>query len=309
MAEKATDVVAGKTTTTDNEAQGAPNVASGLQQESEAKITSITMEDPSGLYCDAMSERDINRVADGTTINRVVLIGFEAYGKSTFASSMYYCFTINENFCGQMMYDSDTYSGFERRMLVRDAMRTDLSLKEKRTLKGDNPLLVMSLESEATGKYKLVLSDRSGEDYRQFAGSDEEIRDNQILKVAEHVVFFIDGEKMMANYADLRYDYNNLLEELTGKGLLPEKGQLKLVFNKHDIVKDKQDYATKKVKTEEMFKKALGDRVYKVYEMDATGASDSLVSVEKLVKDLLLKENTSGRAQRELLDWVNKELK
>ena len=106
----------------------------------------------------------------------------------------------------------------------------------------------MSLDSETTGKYKVVLSDRSGEDYRQFSGSDDEIKENQILKVAEHVVFFIDGDRMMSNYASLRYAYKNLLQELTGKSLLPENSQLKLVFNKHDLVKDRQGYAANKEK-------------------------------------------------------------
>lgn len=303
MAEKVTDLLAGKTIATGN------NPNDGQPQEVDAKMTGINMEDPAALYCDAMTERDINKVADGGTITRVVLIGFEAYGKSTFASSMYYCFTMHEKYCGQTLFDSDTYSGFERRMLVRDVKRTDLSIREKRTLKGENPLLVMSLDSETTGKYKVVLSDRSGEDYRQFSGSDDEIKENQILKVAEHVVFFIDGDRMMSNYASLRYAYKNLLQELTGKSLLPENSQLKLVFNKHDLVKDRQGYAANKEKTEGLFTEAFCGRKYKVYEMDATGASDQFASVEKLVKDLLMTENASGRAHREQLDWVKNELK
>lgn len=83
MAEKVTDLLAGKTIATGN------NANDGQPQEVDAKMTGINMEDPAALYCDAMTERDINKVADGGTITRVVLIGFEAYGKSTFASSMY----------------------------------------------------------------------------------------------------------------------------------------------------------------------------------------------------------------------------
>lgn len=111
------------------------------------------------------------------------------------------------------------------------------------------------LDSEKTGKYKVVISDRSGEDYSQFAGTEEEINDNQILKVADHIVFFIDCEKLMNNFAMLRYSYQNFLQELVKGNLLPKNGQIKLVFNKHDLVKDNPDYEGKRSQAEEVFKK------------------------------------------------------
>lgn len=89
----------------------------------------ITTEDPSALYCDALNEHNINQVADGSETAIVVLVGFEEYGKSTFASSLYHCFFSKEQYCGHIMYDSETYSGFERRLLVRSMKKTDPHLK------------------------------------------------------------------------------------------------------------------------------------------------------------------------------------
>lgn len=303
---KPTDVVTGKTGTATT-IQTVQTVV-GQQVAENPKQTVAITEDPSALYCDALSEQTVNQIVDGKVIVKVVLVGFEEYGKSTFASSLYYNFFTKETFCDHVMYDSETYSGFERRMLIR-SMEIAPDIKTKRTIKGENPLLVMSLESEATGKYKLVVSDRSGEDYSQFAGTPEEISDNQMLKVADHVVFFVDSEKMTDNFGKLRYSYQNFLQELVNKGLLGLNSQVKLVFNKYDQRKNHQEYAQKKNQTESMFDSILGtERNYEVFEIDSTGVSDSFDSVEKLTKALLLGVDSPISKKAEVLDWVNNDL-
>lgn len=302
---KPTDVVAGKTETTTMPA--AAQSKDSKEVETIKPVTSMT-EDPSALYCDAMNEQNVNQVADGKKIVRVVLVGFEEYGKSTFASSLYYNFFWKESFCDQVMYDSETYSGFERRILIR-RMNIALGIKTKRTIKGENPLLVMSLMSEATGKYKLVISDRSGEDYSQFAGTTEEIADNQLLKVADHVIFFVDSVRMTENYGKLKYLYQNFLQELVNKNLLGEKKQVKVVFNKYDQGKSHQEYGNKKTQAVSMFTSVLGDaRKIEVFEIDSTGASDNFASVEKLTRSFLLGAEDTQYGKKEMLDWVNTEL-
>lgn len=303
---KPTDVVTGKTSTvTAGQAVQSP---SEQAEEEKTKQPTVMTDDPSALYCDAFNEQNINQVADGKAIVRVVLVGFEEFGKSTFASSLYYNFFTKESFCDHALYDSETYSGFERRILIR---RMDVApdIKSKRTIKGENPLLVMSLKSEATGKYKLVISDRSGEDYSQFAGTQEEIADNQLLKAADHVIFFVDSEKMTENFGKLRYLYKNFLSELVNKDLLGKNAQVKVVFNKYDKGKVHQEYSDKKTQTEAMFSEVLGtDRKYEVFELDSTGASDKFATVEKLTKSFLLGADVTISKKKEVLDWANNEL-
>lgn len=303
---KPTDVVTGKTGTT---TAGQAMQAISEQVETEKTMQpSVVTDDPSALYCDALNEQNINKIADGKVIVRVVLVGFEEYGKSTFASSLYYNFFTKESFCDHVMYDSETYSGFERRILIR---RMDIApdVKSKRTIKGENPLLVMSLMSERTGKYKLVISDRSGEDYSQFAGTPEEIADNQLLKVADHVIFFVDSVKMTENFAKMKYKYQNFLQELANKDLLGKNAKVNVVFNKYDQAKSHQDYSEKRIQTEAMFTGVLGtNRTFDVFEIDSTGASDKFASVENLTKSFLLCEDVSMSKKKETLDWVNGEL-
>ena len=303
---KPTDVVTGKTGVT---TAGQAAQAIGEQVETEKTTQpSVVTEDPSALYCDALNEQNINQIADGKVMVRVVLVGFEEYGKSTFASSLYYNFFAKESFCDHVMYDSETYSGFERRILIR---RMDIApdVKSKRTIKGEDPLLVMSLISESAGKYKLVISDRSGEDYSQFAGTPEEMADNQLLKVADHVLFFVDSVKMTENFAKMKYKYQNFLQELVNKDLLGENAQIKVVFNKYDQAKSHQDYSEKRKQAEAMFTGVLGtDRTLDVFEIDSTGASDKFATVENLTKSFLLGEAMSTSKKKEMLDWVNCEL-
>lgn len=302
---KPTDVVTGKTEGS-VEVQTPAAVADQTETQTIKKPVGQT-EDPGTLYCDALNEQNINKVADGKVIDRVVLVGFVGYGKSTYASSLYYNFFSKENFCDHVMCDSETYSGFERRMLIR-SMKIAPDEKRKRTMRGENPLLVMLLDSQKTGKYKFVVSDRSGEDYAQFAGTQEEINDNQIMKVADHVVFFIDCEKMIDNFGSLRYAYQNLLRDLVSKGLLNKNSNMKLVFNKYDMRKNHPEYGDKKLQTEKMFKTALGEQSFEVYEIDSTGASDNFESVEKLTRALLLEADGAVEKNRKLIDWVNAEL-
>lgn len=303
---KPTDVLTGKSGTMTAEQTVQPTNEQ-TEVEMPRQPTVIT-DDPSALYCDALNELNINQIADGKAIVRVVLVGFEEYGKSTFAGSLYYNFFTKESFCDHVLYDSETYSGFERRILIR---RMDIApdIKSKRTIKGENPLLVMSLMSEPTGKYKLVISDRSGEDYSQFSGTLEEIADNQLLKVADHVIFFVDSVKMTENFGKLRYSYKNFLNELVNKDLLGKNAQVKVVFNKYDQGKVHQEYSEKKKQAEAMFSEVLGtDRKYDVFEIDSTGASDRFASVENLTKSFLLGTDVTISKKKKLLDWANNKL-
>lgn len=301
---KPTDVLTGKT-------EGAtevqtPSTTDQTDVQRAQKSVGPT-EDPGALYCDALNEQTINEVADGKVVDRIVLVGFVGYGKSTFASSLYYNYFSKEQFCNQVMCDSETYAGFERRMLIR-SMKNAPDQKRKRTLKGENPLLVMTLLTEKEEKYKIIISDRSGEDYAQFSGTQEEVDDNQLMKVADHVVFFIDCEKMTDNFGYLRYSYQNLLRGLVSKGLLNKDSSVELVFNKYDLRKEHSEYSDKKQQTENMFKTTLGEHTFNVFEIDSTGASDNFASVEELTKALLLKADETETRRKEQIDWVKGEL-
>ena len=76
--------------------------------------------DNSQFYCDAMNDGNINMVLNNVKPELIVLLGFSDYGKSTFVGSLYHYLLKTGSIDGYELYDSDTFSGFERRFYLRN---------------------------------------------------------------------------------------------------------------------------------------------------------------------------------------------
>lgn len=278
--------------------------------ENEAKKENKQQEIEQEFYCDAMNERTINKIVDGARVDVVVIIGFPGYGKTTFLSSLYYEFIKNIDFCDHIMYDSDTYSGLERRLFIR-TLKTDIDEDNKRTIKGEDSLLSLSLiENKTNKKRKLVFSDRSGEDYMEYIGTPDEIAKNEILKTADHLVFFIDIEKLLNSDGLIRYHYGLLLQVMSDQKIISNKSRIELVFNKIDMIKESSEEFNNKVGgIKSLFTKELNDKMIHEYYIDSTGISDNFESVKKLCVDLLNQADKSSKEIEANVDWVNLSLK
>lgn len=259
-------------------------------------------------YCDALNEHNVNKIADGSRLNIVAIVGFIDYGKTTFVSTLYHQLLTNVEFCDHVMYDSDTFIGFERRFLIR-SLNTPMEETSKRTIKGEDSLLALTLDSKENGRYKLILSDKSGEDYADFTGSEEEMKDYVILSLAHHILFFIDTEKLLHSMASMRYRYNSLVKDLVEHGMITGKSRISVVFNKYDKVRDqKEQYKEKMKKMLDFFEESLGGIKINSYEIDSTGASDNFASMSKLCKDIMSLTNQTANSDKDQLNWVKKEL-
>lgn len=259
-------------------------------------------------YCDALNEHNVNKIADGSRLNIVAIVGFIDYGKTTFVSTLYHQLLTNVEFCDHVMYDSDTFIGFERRFLIR-SLNTPMEETSKRTIKGEDSLLALTLDSKENGRYKLILSDKSGEDYADFTGSEEEMKDYVILSLAHHILFFIDTEKLLHSMASMRYRYNSLVKDLVEHGMITGKSRISVVFNKYDKVRDqKEQYKEKMKKMLDFFEESLGGVKINSYEIDSTGASDNFASMSKLCKDIMSLTNQTANSDKDQLNWVKKEL-
>ena len=258
-------------------------------------------------YCDALNEHNVNKIADGSRLNIVAIVGFIDYGKTTFVSTLYHQLLTNVEFCDHVMYDSDTFIGFERRFLIR-SLNTPMEETSKRTIKGEDSLLALSLDSKENGRYKLILSDKSGEDYADFTGSEEEIKDYVILSLAHHILFFIDTDKLLHSMASVKYSYNGLVKDLVDHKMISNKNRVSLVFNKHDMVGDQEEtYKENKKIMIDFFEDVFKGMVVHQYEIDSTGASDHFASMSKLCKDIMSLTNQVEKTTDDL-NWVKKEL-
>ena len=234
---KATDVITGMK----NDPEATKKVAAGTEvdngQKTKTAENAVVAEE---YYCDALNEHNVNKIADGSRLNIVAIVGFVDYGKTTFVSTLYHQLLTNVEFCDHVMYDSDTFIGFERRFLIR-SLNTPMEETSKRTIKGEDSLLALTLDSKENGRYKLILSDKSGEDYTDFTGSEEEMKDYVILSLAHHILFFIDTEKLLNSMASMRYRYNSLVKDLVEHGMITGKSRISVVFNKFDKVRDQKE--------------------------------------------------------------------
>lgn len=278
----------------------------------ETRFDNKTQEIEQEFYCDAMNEQTINKIVDGSRIDVVAIIGFPGYGKTTFLSTLYYEFINNLAFCDHIMYNSDTYSGLERRLFIR-TLKTDIDEDNKRTIKGEDSLLSLSLiDNKSKKRRKLVFSDRSGEDYMEYIGVPDEITKNEVLKVADHLIFFIDMEELLNSDGAIRYNYGILLQVMKSKKMISDKSRIELVFNKFDMANKDLSEDFKKNKANGikiLFEKELVNKTVYEYYIDSTGSSDKFKSVKDLCADLLTQANKASEELIEKVDWVNSTLK
>lgn len=306
--DKPTDVLTGKASSQLSETEKNPVDESIEKKENVQQKPSINSED---IYSDALTEQTINNIADGKHLVVVALVGFAKYGKTTFVSSLYYQFLSNVEFCNHIMYDSDTYVGFEKRLLIRTT-KTPLDENQKRTLKGESSLVSMTLESKNGDAFKFVISDKSGEDYDSFSIDAGDVDENKILSVANQILIFVDSNILLNKVADINYHYKGLLGELEKSNLIKPSTALRIVFNKVDEVPTddatKQKFDGLKSGFEKMLSGYFPNNSILTSEIDSTGASDNFKSIKDLCQDLLSLDNHGGNKAKEILDWVKKEM-
>lgn len=306
--DKPTDVLTGKASSQLSETEKNPVDESIEKKENVQQKPSINSED---FYSDALTEQTINNIADGKRFVVVALVGFAKYGKTTFVSSLYYQFLSNVEFCDHIMYDSDTYVGFEKRLLIRTT-KTPLDENQKRTLKGENSLVSMTLKPKDGDAFKFVISDKSGEDYQDFSLEAGDAKDNKILSVANQILLFVDSNILLNKVSNVNFHYRGLLDELAKSDLIKPSTALRIVFNKIDEVPEDETTIIKfeglKTEFEKMLKGYFPNNTILKSQIDSTGASDGFKSIKELCQALLALNTHEGNKAKEMLDWVKKEM-
>ena len=148
---------------------------------------------------EAMSDdQKINTLMSSSKPEITVLVGFEGFGKTSFVSSFYQLLLQRDNLAGYVFYDSDTLVGLERRSFLRrlNERNRDVAPETKRTVLGEPYLLTFHLNHPQKGDKLVVISDHSGEDYKDYANKKEKIADDILIKNADRIMFFVDSEKL-----------------------------------------------------------------------------------------------------------------
>ena len=194
------------------------------------------------FYCDALDDDNVNQVVKDVAPHVVTFLGFAEFGKSTFVGSFYHYLMSNGIIGDFIFYDSDTFSGFERRTYIRNA-KLDGVKRSLRTTEIDGYYLSLHFERDGH-HFQLVLSDRSGETYgKKYISDAASISADKGLKNSRHLVFFIDSTVFVDREKRLNFNslFNKFLSRMKSSEIFKKEMVIDVVFNKIDDIQNKDE--------------------------------------------------------------------
>lgn len=242
-----------------------------------------------------------------------VLVGFVGYGKTSFIASCYHHLLTEGKIGEYTFYDSDTLTGFERRVYLRRVSNQydDITPQTKRTIRGEPHLLTFRFSHPNKDDKVVVISDHSGEDYDDYRNKKINLDKDILLKNADRILFFVDCEKFVNNgRLSMQNQYYQLIHNMHEMSSFKDKVKIQFLFNKLDLTKGKEDkYQFEKKRfldaMNEVLRLPLGNSV------EVISNQVDNVTVENLLLDII--ENTRKVIPNEgdfsELDWVKSMLK
>lgn len=266
-----------------------------------------------GYLGDALNDENINNIIDEVSPHLIVLVGFPKYGKSTFVSSLYHVLLTEGKIGKNKFVDSDTIVGFERRTFVR---RYEKNYKKRlnRTTLLENYFLTLDFVDQNENQKKLIISDRSGEAYERYCGNVAEMREDQAIKYANHIVFFLDASKLLVS--NILTEHNlirQLINRFNSEGVLKTNIMIDIIFNKIDTVREGQKrerYERNKSTIVSTIETDGNIKINKIFEINSSITEDN-PDLRNLFTYLVDSHNsfcTNEEEKFEQLDWVKDKL-
>lgn len=260
-------------------------------------------------YGDALNDDNVNDIIDDVVPHVVVIVGFPKYGKSTFVASLYHA-VLTVGKIGKFRFvDSDTITGFERRAQIRK-LEHETKKRIDRTPVYADYFLSLLFQNEENGQLiKIVLSDRSGEKYREYAKFEKVIDEDKALRYAQHILFFLDAKKIASDgFFDVQSDLRALTIRMKKYGAFDEGKRIDVVFNKIDQVKETPDYATNKTEILSLIKKVTP--INKEFELSSLKVTDNekLNQFFEYLLECCADPKHNSKVDAEHIDWVSTEL-
>lgn len=270
-----------------------------------------TPESPKESYLyDGFFERDINNLECDEKPELITLMGLSSSGKTTFVGSLYALLRRRSDLLGVNFLNSDTLTGFEKRVYLR-RVKGDFKSAVKRTFRSDGSILNMVIADE-NGKDSrmLLISDKAGESYGDVLDRAEEAQKHLAVKYANKLVLFLDSDEIINHFSLYKDKLLTLLTVFNSAGMLPDEKRVITVFNKIDMVEGNGNITKEEWEGRE---KALLDIVNKffsientVYRINSLGIKygeehDGLITLYKS----LLSRNTPAPLSNEY-NWITK---
>lgn len=202
---------------------------------------------------DALKDADVNSLKSDSRPTLITLFGISECGKTTFVGSLFAILRRRPELLKMTFLDSDTLTGFEKRVHLRLLSENGIS-EQPRTRRKANSILNAVLGNErGENPHMFVFSDKSGEIYLDAVSKDNVVEEQTAVKHADKLVIFVDIEALLNDKKYMLYKKNTatLLTRFKTKNMLPLNAEIFVAFNKIDKVEEEAIKAS--VTNEESF--------------------------------------------------------
>ena len=187
---------------------------------------------------DALKNSDVNSLVSDTRPTLITLFGISECGKTTFVGSLFAILRRRPELLKVCFVDSDTLTGFERRVHQRFLSETGQSVIQRTVRKAGSILNVVLTNEHGVDQHMFVISDLSGEIYNDCISDKSIVLQQDAVRFADKLVIFADVEALLKakTYNSYKENFKSLLARFKENGMLPNKADVYLALNKTDMV-------------------------------------------------------------------------
>ena len=243
---------------------------------------------------DALRDVDVNNLVSDSRPTLITLFGISECGKTTFVGSLFAILRRRPGLLKTTFIDSDTLTGFERRVHQRFLSEDGQSVIQRTQRKAGSILNAVLGDERGNNPHMFLISDLSGEIYLDAISEKSVVVQQMAVKYADRLVIFADIEPLLKakSYNSYKENFQSLLARFKENNMLPSGAEVYVALNKTDLVEaaaidaaknenGETDEEKKKefIKTFERRKKAIVDIVKEsvtipddhIYEISSLG--------------------------------------
>lgn len=187
---------------------------------------------------DALREADVNNLPSTERPTLVTLFGISECGKTTFVGSLFAILRRRPTLLNATFIDSDTLTGFERRVHLRFLSESGQSVIQRTLRKAGSLLNVVISDENGENPHMFIVSDLAGEVYKDAISNRDLVLQQQAVKYADKLVVFVDVEALLnvKTYNSYKSNFKSLLNRFKENNMFPAEAEVFLAFNKCDKI-------------------------------------------------------------------------
>ncbi len=187
---------------------------------------------------DSLKDADVNNLVSDSRPTLITLFGVSECGKTTFVGSLFAILRRRPCLLKKTFIDSDTLTGFERRVHQRFLSEDGQSVIQRTQRKAGSILNVVLGNEQGNNQHMFVISDLSGEIYWDAISDITIVQQQKAVKYADKLVIFADIEPLLKakSYNSYKENFQSLLARFKENDMLPVGAEVYLALNKSDMV-------------------------------------------------------------------------